>query len=542
MVGFFSFKSPAILTPGKWKVVRILMSPARGKAISLPGEDLNRRAKLTFVSQVLAQAAQLLSGLCFTPIIVHGLNQELYGAWGMITSLLGFLGLANLNATSILKLVLGVRQHNPDVAEKRRLIGAALWQWGVLLPIILIAGTLLVFFAPRLVPTSPENFTAVYWTMALMVLNVPLMQLCSLPASVLSGQNLNYKAMGLNAAMVIVGGALNALGVLAGFGLVILAITTLIGILLVNGARLYVVRRNVPWFGIERPRPAEIRTMIRLSIPGTLGTAAGGLLSSADVLLFGYFFGTGAASIYMITGALIRYAVTPFQQLLGSGNAGIGFLVGKGEWPRLAALRLELHQTALWGFGVIGALVLTCNHLFVHFWVGDRFYGGLPLELGIVLCAFFRQMAQIDAIPLDASLRLYPKVTTMIVWSILGLAAGWGLAGLIGPAGIPLGMALGQSGLWASYQFLLRRYTGLPVGRHVRHLARAFAVFGVTLSGWVLLRWFHPLAASTWWGLAGKSMLIALLAGIAGGFLGLSSPVRLRLWQRIGPSQFFLRR
>jgi O-antigen/teichoic acid export membrane protein len=539
MAGFFSFKSLAIVTPEKWKVVRILMSPANGKVIALPGEDLNRRAKLTFASQVLAQAAQLLSGLFFTPIIVHGLDRELYGAWGMITSMLGFLGLANLNATSILKLVLGVRQHNPDVSEKRRLIGAALWQWGVLLPIILIAGTLLVFFAPRLVPTSPENFTAVYWTMALMVLSVPLMQLCSLPASVLSGQNLNYKAMGLNATMVIAGGALNALGILAGFGLVILAITTLVGILLVNGARLYVVRRDVPWFGIERPRPAEIREMIRLSIPGTLGTAAAGLLGSADVLLFGYFFGTGAASIYMITGALIRYVVTPFQQLLGSGNAGIGFLVGKGEWPRLAALRLELHQTALWGFGVISAIVITCNHLFVHFWVGDRFYGGLPLDLGIVLCAFFRQMVQIDAIPLDASLRLYPKVTMMIVWSILGLSACWGLAGLIGPAGIPLGMALGQGGLWATYQVLLRRYTGLPIARHLQGLARPLGVFALVISGCILIRWHYPLSITTWWGLGGTISLVAFISGLACGFLGLSSPVRNSLWQRLAPWQLF---
>jgi|GEM_PF-2193148 len=517
------------------------MSPARQATISAPGEDLTRRAKLTFVSQILAQAAQLISGLFFTRIIVHGLEQELYGAWGMITSMLGFLGLANLNATSILKLVLGVRQHNPDVAEKRRLIGAALWQWAIFLPIILLAGTLLVFFAPRLVPTLPENLTAVYWTMALMVLSVPLMQLCSLPASVLSGQNLNYKAMGLNAAMVLGGGALNALGVMAGFGLVVLAVTTLIGILMVNGARLYVVRRNVLWFGIERPRPAEIREMIHLSIPGTLGVAAGGLLGSADVLLFGYFFGTAAASIYMITGALIRYAVTPFQQLLGSGNAGIGFLVGKGEWVRLAALRLELHQTALWGFGVIAAVVLTCNHFFVHLWVGDRFYGGFPLDLAIVLCAFFRQMVQIDSIPLDASLRLYPKVAMAIVWSIIGLAAGWGLAGLAGPAGIPLGMALGQGGLWASYQFLLRRYTGLPIGWHLRHMVRPLGVFALAMSGWTWMRWHYPLSITTWWGLAGTVSLVALFAGVAGGVMGLTSPVRLRLWQRLAPWQLFSR-
>lgn len=507
--------------------------------ISAPDQDLSRRAKLTFVSQVLALAAQTISGFFFTPVIVRGLDKELYGAWGMIMSMVGFLGLADLNATSMLKLMLGVRQHNPDVAEKRRLIGAALWQWACFLPLLLLAGALLVFFTPRLVPASPGNSAAVFWTMSLMALSVPLVQLCSIPGSVLAGQNLNYKAMGFTAALVLVGGALNALGIMAGFGLVMLAVTSLIGILLVSGARFFIVQRNIPWFGIERPKKPEIREMIRLSVPGTLDSVASRLLSSADVLLFGWYFGTAATSDYIITGALIRYLVYPLQELLRSGNSGIYFLVGKGEWPRLAAIRLELHQTALWSYGVMSAVVLSCNHLFVSMWVGERFYGGPLLDLSIVLCAVSRQFPQMDAIPLDASLRLYPKVAMVIAWSLLGLGAGWGLSGLIGPAGIPLGMALGQGGLWVMYQFLLHRYTGLPIGRHLRHMISPFGTFSLAITGGALIRWHYPFAATTWWGLGTTGGLVGLIAAIICGVLGLNGSVRLRLWHRLIPRQLF---
>jgi O-antigen/teichoic acid export membrane protein len=502
--------------------------------ISAPSQDLTRRAKLTFASQILAHAGQMAAGLLFTPIIVRGLDKELYGAWGMITGMMGFLGLADLNATSILKLLLGIRQHNPDFAEKRRLIGAAIWQWVIFLPLVLLVGALLVFFAPRLVPISPENLTAVYWTMALMTVSIPLAQLSSIPGSVLAGQNLEYKAMGLNAAMVLIGGAMNALGVMAGFGLVVLAVTSLIGILLVNGARLLIAQRNLPWFGVARPRKVEILDLIRLSIPGSLGAAKGSLLNSADVLLFGYCFGTAAASVYMITGALIRYLVYPLQELLRSGNAGIIFLGGKGEWHRLAALRLELQQTALWGFGVMAAIVLSCNHLFVHLWVGERFYGGPLLDVAIVLHTSFRQMVQIDGIPLDASLHLYPKEAMGIAWSILGLMVGWSLTGVIGYAGIPLGVALGQGGLWGTYQFLLRRYTGLPIGQHLRRMARPLGVFGLAMSGWAWVRWHYTFSATTWFGLGETITLVTLVAGIGCGVLGLSSPVRQRLWHRLG--------
>src|SRR5450759_3311314 len=88
--------------------------------VSAQDIPLTRNGVLTFISHLLAQGAGLVSGLFFTPIIVHGLGKDLFGAWGMITNLTGFLGYGNLNAMSILKLMLGVRQHSDDILEKRR--------------------------------------------------------------------------------------------------------------------------------------------------------------------------------------------------------------------------------------------------------------------------------------------------------------------------------------------------------------------------------------------------------------------------------------
>ncbi len=494
--------------------------------------SLTRRAELTFISQLLAQGAATISGFVFTPLVVHGLDKEMYGAWGMVTSTVGFVGLTNLSATSILKLVLGVRQHSDDLAEKRRLIGAAVWQWLVLLPVVVAFCALLVALSPRLIVVSPEHRAAIYWTMTLMALSIPLTQICSIPGGVLSGQNLNYKAMGLNAAMVLIGGALNALGVQAGFGLRMLAVTSLISIVLASGVRLLVVRRCVPWFGAERPTRAEIREMIRLSIPGSLGTAASSLLSSADALLIGYLFGPASVSIYLLTGSLVRYLTYPLTEILKSGNSGIGFLVGKGEWKRLAHLRLELHQTALWGFGVIGAIVLMANRLFVGVWVGESFYGGLVLDVAIVLAAFFRQLVQIDAIPLDASLRLFPKVNTMILWSAIGLAIGWGLQGVVGVAGIPLGIAAGQFGLWCTFQYLLRRFTQLPIRRHLAGMLRPAAVFCLGLGWWGCIRAYRPCQSGTWLATLATGAVVAICAAAVYGALGLSPSVRASLWRR----------
>ena len=105
------------------------------------------------------------------------------------------------------------------------------------------------------------------------------------------GQNLNYKSMGLTAFMILFGSSLNVLGVLMGYDIIMLAVTTIIGIILTSAAELWIVRRNVVWFGVEKPRRQELIDSIRLSCLGSLTTLSGMLLTSADTIIIGMTFG-----------------------------------------------------------------------------------------------------------------------------------------------------------------------------------------------------------------------------------------------------------
>ena len=67
--------------------------------------------------------------------------------------------------------------------------------------------------------------------------------------------NLGYKRMGLQAGLSLVGGALLAGAVYAGGGLVGVAAAGIVLAALTGLCFLALVRRQVPWFGVERPQP-----------------------------------------------------------------------------------------------------------------------------------------------------------------------------------------------------------------------------------------------------------------------------------------------
>lgn len=497
--------------------------------------SLTQKAILTFLSQLLVQGAGVIAGLVFTPLIIRGLGQEMYGAWGVIQKSTGFMGLSNLNAMTALKLNIGVRQHNMDYGEKRRLIGAGVLQWLLLLPIMLIACCVMVYFAPRFVKVAPEYISAVRWTLAIMAVSIPLGQLFSVPGAVLSGQNLEYKAMGLNATVVLIGGLLNVVGLLAGYGIVVLAITTLIGILGANTVRLNVARKNISWFGLEWPSKAELKRFTGLSVFASLSSFTVLLLTSADSILMGTLLGPSTVAVYMTTGALMRFTTNPLQQLLRSGNAGIGLLVGQKNWGKIESLRIEMQQIAFMGLTVIGSVTVLLNDSFLQLWVGKGYYGGTLLTLLIVLNTFIWQLVCLDAIPLDALLKIRPKVIVMFVWGIIGLTTAVLMVPIMGSAAFPLCLSLSNLGIYISQHYLIRRYSGLRTAIHVKALIRPlittmilFAVI-VSIAEWEFFHCVH------WVEISLKSALIAALTTSGYFFLGISPHVRRRLITRIRP-------
>jgi len=233
--------------------------------------SLTGRASLNVLQSLLDYSVKLGVGFIIVPILVTGLGRTLYGVWEMLGRLVGYVESADGRSTQALRLVISNQQWSGDHTAKRRWIGSALAVWICFLPLWATAGALLIWLTPTVTKVPPEYHTTVRAACALMMGAILLAGLGSLPESVLRGMNLGYKRMGLQAGVSIVGGGLVAAAVYAGAGLVGVAAAGLVLAALTGLCFFALVRRQVPWFGADRPRRAEVGTMLGMSVWLTLG-------------------------------------------------------------------------------------------------------------------------------------------------------------------------------------------------------------------------------------------------------------------------------
>jgi O-antigen/teichoic acid export membrane protein len=418
--------------------------------------DLTYRAGLTFMSSLLQQAAQFVVGFIVTPIVIRGLGTEIYGAWMMIKQSAGYAAQADMRPMGTLKFTLGLSQHENDVQQKRRQIGAAILIWGFTLPIILVLGGILVWAAPTFIDVADEYKIVVRVAMALVVIQIALERILTLPDNVLRGMNLHYKAMGVSAALVLLGGGFAAVAIWMEWGLPGVASAGILSSAIIGVFRFVIVKRSLPWFGVERPKRKELYSFGKLSGWLMLSGFAFILFSTSDLLLLGIVSGPAVVAIYSTTGALIRMFVGPVVKLLGSGGPGIVGLCGKKDWNRVAQIRKEMYIIGVTLITVISASIIPLNRAFLNLWIGEGFYAGHLTNLLLVMLGFTMIFIRIEGVFIDAMLMFRKKTIAMLISGLISATVGVLLSAQIGMTGMALGMMCGNIIMLTYLQNLMR--------------------------------------------------------------------------------------
>jgi len=239
------------------------------------------------VASILDYAARVVVGLLVYPLLVSRLGAVVFGIYQTLGRLVGYASPAGGRPSQALKWTIAQRQRSTDFDDKRREVGSALAVWLLFLPVLAAAGGLLAWFAPLIVGAPDSLHTTVRVAAALLVAELIVDAVATIPQAVVQGENLGYKRMGLSTLVVLAGGALTAVVVVLGGGLVgvaaaVLATTALTGLLF-----WWVARANVPWFGIARPAFARARSFLRLSGWFLLWNVVMQVMRASDVVVLG---------------------------------------------------------------------------------------------------------------------------------------------------------------------------------------------------------------------------------------------------------------
>lgn len=491
-------------------------SPGAGGAAG----NMTSKAGLNAASAALEYGVRIAISFVINPLLVRRLGSTEFGTYQVINRLVGYLSPASGRPTQALKWTLSHHHLSASDDHKRRQVGAAMAVWLAAIPLVSLGGAVLAYLAPGLIH-APEGLRgAVRLSIALLVFNLLLTVLAEIPHSVLQGENLGYKRMGLSALIYVAGGAVTYAAIVAGMGMVSVAVAELA--MTVTSATLYlrVVRTHVSWFGMARPERGALAGFAGLSGWFLVWNLVTQLMRASDVVLLGILGSATLVTSYTLTKYVPETVISLVEMVVLAVAPGLGGLIGLGERDRAGRIRAEMMALSWLLIAAMGATILIWNGSFLRLWVGKDHFAGSAAALGITVSVMQFVLIRNDAHVIDLTLKMRAKVLLGLASAGLAIALGALALGPLdaGIAGLLVALIAGRGVLSVGYPWLVGRYLGAPLTGQllaaIRPALVTAALFGASL-------WLAPrLAVTSWLALVpatgitfGMALALCLVAG-----------------------------
>ncbi|HET9672189.1 MAG TPA: oligosaccharide flippase family protein, partial [Actinomycetota bacterium] len=370
----------------------------RGVVLRLTSDgSLTKKASLNAAASTAEQAARILAGLIISPILLSRLGDAAFGTWQVLQRLIGHASPASGRPGEALKWTIAHEQRSDDVAFKRRAVGNAVAVWLLFLPVLVAVGGTLAWLAPVWLDVAPRDHGTIRLAAGLLVADAVLFSLLYLPQSVLQGENLGYKRLGLSVILVFVSKSMLVVAVWLGTGLPGLAVATAAATVLWGVAYLFIVRSKVAWFGIARPSLHEVRSFVGLSWWFLVWNLVMTLMLASDVVVLGVVASPAMVTTYTLAKYLPQAITVAVATVIVAVMPGLGGIVGAGDLARAVRIRRET-VSLIWLFTVVaGTTVLLWEASFLGLWVGQRYYPGAAAILTVMLMVLQFALIRTDA-------------------------------------------------------------------------------------------------------------------------------------------------
>jgi len=500
---------------------------------------LTFRASLNALAALVDYGARAVVQLVLAPLLLHFLGDLGFGAWQVLQKLIGHTTPAGGRPGEALKWTVAqgqrssARADEAEVTRRRQQVGTAIAVWAMFLPLVVVLGAVLAWISPSLVHAAPDQVWMVRAAAGVLVLNVVVLGIAAVPQSVLQGENLGYRRLGLSTAMLLLGGAMAAGALWAGFGLVGVAVATTATTALSGLTYLYIVRGQVSWWGVRRPARGTVRAFVGLSWWFLLWNLVMQLVKGSDVIVLSAITGASLVTVYTLTSFVPQSVTDLVFMVISATMPGLGGLVGAGELDRAARVRNETMVVSWLVSVAAGATIIVWQPAFLALWVGEKYDAGTLAT--VLICVLVAQLAliRVDSNVIDLTLRVRAKVVLGLFSALLGAGLGIVLAGPfeLGISGLVTGFILGRLPLTIAYPVLVGRLLERPHAVDVRAVWRP-ALTSVLLG--VLALAARPVVGSDgWFSLIALGSLSAAALLLLAYLLGLTATQRRSVRSRL---------
>lgn len=505
----------------------------------LSDKGLTKKAYLNALTVVLDYGASLIVGFLITPLMVAGLGNYSFGMWQVLNRLIGYITPASGRPGFALKATLANQQASTDYDQKRRYVGSTLFIWLLFLPLLIGIGGTVSWFVPYWVHAPADYIWIVRAVAGLLVLNMIVDTLSSVPQVTLQGENLGYKRMGMSVVLVFAGGVFTWLALYLKAGIVGVAGAVVASTCVTGLFYLWIVRNYAPWFGIARPRPSDTRQMLGLSWWFMGWNLVTSLLLASDVVVLGLLNSVESVTNYSLTKYVPETLIGVIVIIVFGIMPGLGSIIGTGDYEKAVRLRDEINSFIWLVATTLGASILIWNRVFIGLWVGAGHYSGSIPNLLVVVAAMQLALIRSDGNIIDLTLRLSQKVLLGLLSVTVSIVTASIMVGYfkLSVVGLCLGIMGGRLIISIGYPILISRFLGISLSSRLNRMLRPAFVTILLFSTAVGLDGFVSVTTGT--GIKGWLVFI-LSAGVTGilmllisFYAGLSGDQRSRMLRRV---------
>jgi O-antigen/teichoic acid export membrane protein len=493
-----------------------------------------RRASANYGSFLLFALVSLAFGFVATPLLLHWLGEERYGAFRVTSDWYGYLNFLELGLGGALLPLLAKAIGSGEGHKVRDLLAAGMRAYSRIMAAMLLAGLLLASFITRLIPVRPEY--AHDLRIGCLIGLAPLLWL-PVSSPMRAESDARQRSYVINLLLVVQSVLVTAIALFLGWkrwGITGQFIAIACGgcvfnlVLLISGLRRYPgLLASAVRGRYDRAVTSEIW---KLNAPTYVVDICGRISLLTDNIVVAAILGPAMVVPLVLTQRLPVLLQGHLQGIGGASWAGLAELFARDDREGFARSLLELTQVvSTLGVGVLAA-TFALNRYFVSLWVGPSRYGGDRMTFFAVANAFLLALLSLWSWTFTGTGQVRRILKPMLFQTVLNLVLSIFLTRPLGPVGPLIGTFAGFIAVMAWFlPFELRRTFGIGVAGLLATVLKPLAVgipYAFLLR--VIVRMWPPAA---WWRL-GLELPLFVLVYLAIAWLILFSDGEKQRWMQ----------
>lgn len=494
------------------------------------------------LSNVGGYVVSVIIGFVVAPVTIHNLGDSRYGAWILVSELIGYYGLLDLGIRgAVTYFVARTTAHNEETQAKE-ITASAFWVLTLSGAVVFVFGLVLAALFPILFRSKGLDLPEVRTVIVVMSTLIAI----GLPMNIFSAVLIGHRRFDLSNANEIgsrlLAAILTYIAMRSGGTLISLCMIQAVARIQAWTVTLVLARRVAGYLGVHPSnfRWHRVRKLWGYGFRNFVGSIALLIIYRIDLTVVGAFIGVQWVTFYSLGASLANYASTAIMAIAFVFTPHFARLHSKDD--HIGLMRSFFSGMRITGIAAatLSAGILVFGRSFLYLWVGTKYVSGPWAYRSDVIMALL-VIAKLPTWMQSISWQLQYGTgrTRFLMWmsiceAIANIVLSIVLGRRYGPAGVALGTLIPAmiSAIIALPAYVLRTFHIRPLTYFGQGMCRALGVgAGVALTGQALIS-YRP--ATSWAVFVSEVALSAAVGLCLSISIGITGEERSNLISRFG--------